>query len=77
MTDFETLKTLSYLFFNERFCDSGKRKVTGGRKKKIHDLTLNRLIILLNIALQWCKQTVTVGDLIHLIQQGDFPYIGT
>ncbi|XP_076803163.1 TATA box-binding protein-associated factor RNA polymerase I subunit B-like isoform X1 [Clavelina lepadiformis] len=44
-------------------------------RKQLHNLTLSKLISILYIGVQWCKELITLGDLIKWIEQGYIPYI--
>ena len=53
-----------------------KKRIDSTGKHNIQDLSLLRLISILHIALQWCQEVVTIGDLIQWIKQGYLPFIG-
>uniref|UniRef100_H2ZBC5 Rrn7/TAF1B N-terminal cyclin domain-containing protein n=1 Tax=Ciona savignyi TaxID=51511 RepID=H2ZBC5_CIOSA len=44
-------------------------------RKKLNTLNKPKLLAILNIAVQWCKEPITTGDLLNWVKQGYLPYI--
>ena len=57
-------------------CRKRRRSKACRDSRRSGHLNLQNLIAILFVGLQWCKELITLGDLIMWIRQGYLPFIG-